>query len=78
LKKKATENINWDELETRLLKEQNEIVPIITIIVQKSLNTEPIPTIGKQHMHVVSIYRKGSKHNFGNYRSISLTYINFL
>jgi hypothetical protein len=59
----------------RILKDlQNFTAPILTIILQKSLQTGCIPTDWK-HANVAPAYTKGEKYNAANYRPISLTCI---
>jgi hypothetical protein len=56
-----------DEPQPRLLKElKTGIVLILTIILQKSLNIQGIPYNWKT-VHIVSIYKKGTKYNSENY-----------
>ena len=62
-----------DDTSPRILKElAPEIAPRLTLIFQKSYNTGTVPTDWRC-ANVTPIYKKGEKHNPGNYRPVSLT-----
>lgn len=64
-----------DEIHGRILKDcKTSIVPILTIIFEKSLATGKIPTDWK-HANVCPVFKKGDKHDPKTYRPISLTCI---
>jgi hypothetical protein len=59
-----------DNISGRILKDlQNFTAPILTIIFQKSLQTECIPSDWK-HADVAPAYKKGEKYNAANYRLV--------
>ena len=65
--------IGPDEIPTRILKEQAEIItPILTEIYQQSLDSSEVPTDWKQ-AKIAAVYKKGSKSVASNYRPVSLT-----
>ena len=62
-----------DLLPTRVLKEAaTEIAPYLSFIFQQSINTGEVPPNWK-HANVVAIFKKGSRSEAANYRSVSLT-----
>ena len=62
-----------DLLPTRVLKEAaTEIAPYLSFIFQQSTNTGEVPPDWK-HANVVAIFKKGSRSEAANYRSVSLT-----
>ena len=64
-----------DGLRPRVLKElSSELVPILTLLFQASLNQQSLPDIWK-HANVNPIYKEGDKTNPSNYRPVSLTCI---
>ena len=64
-----------DELPARVLKEAaSEIIPILTEIYNKSLQTGIVPDDWR-NANISPIFKKGEKHIAGNYRPVSLTSI---
>ena len=64
-----------DAISAHFLKETaNEIAPMFTCLFNQSLATGEIPQDWKK-AYVIPIYKKGSKSDPKNYRSISLTSI---
>ena len=64
-----------DCLHPRLLKSlSREHAPILTTILQHSLNTGEVPLDWRQG-NIAPIFKKGDKHKASNYRPVSLTSI---
>ena len=67
--------IGPDLLPTRILKEYcGDIAPILTLILQQSLDSGVVPKDWKT-ANVVALYKKGDRHSASNYRPVSLTCI---
>ena len=64
-----------DTIGGRVLKENIDIcTDILTLLFTKSLETGKVPS-DWNHANVTPVFKKGDKHNPGNYRPISLTCI---